>query len=233
MFQLRKIELTNFRSYKGTHSFEFPLLRGLYFLTGSNNTELGSNGSGKSTLLDAIIWALYNRTARGLKANEVISWGATNCSVALELTIGPAEFIIKRSQKPNALSINGNPVDQDELQKYIRLNFDSFLYSVINPQFGESFLALSPTAKLILFSDIMGLDFWLEKSDAAAKKADLISWQVEELKRILNQLEGQRTALVDEIKHIKEAASTFDSNQKVKIATIKQEIATPSASLFQ
>ena len=132
MLDLHSIHLNNFRTYYGAHTFEFPIKDGLYFLTGINNVALGSNGAGKSTFLDAITWVLFGHTTRGLKANEVISWGATNCQVKLELTVGKNRYTIVRTQKPNNLILNDKPVDQEELQKHIRLNFDSFMYSVLN-----------------------------------------------------------------------------------------------------
>ena len=77
-------------------------------------------------------------------------------------------MLVTRSQNPNSLTIDLDDgkhiVDQETLQKYIVLNPESFVYSVILPQFGQSFFELRPAEKLTLFSDIMGLDFWLEKS---------------------------------------------------------------------
>ena len=205
MFNLHKIKLTNFRTYLGTHEFEFPTTNGLYFFTGENNAALGSNGAGKSTLLDAIVWALYGRTTRGLKAGEVISWGASTCQVVLELTVGDNRLTVKRSQKPNSLYLDDKPLDQKELEKHIRLNYDSFLYSVINPQFGVSFLSKSPSEKLTLFSDIMGLDYWLEKSENAADKSLQLERQVTNL---TNHIDIQK----ERLQHLEEIHSTFQEN---------------------
>src|SRR6266853_1333945 len=185
MFNLRSISFTNFRSYVGTHEFEFPKAVGLYYFTGKNLVEssLGSNGTGKSTFLDAITWCLYGLTTRKLKANEVLPWDSNvSCSVTLELTVGQQELQIKRTQKPNSLVLNDKLVDQIELETHIRLNFDSFLYTVINTQFGQSFFSLTPSAKLTLFSDIMELDFWLEKSEAAGYRTVGLSFQVAQIK---------------------------------------------------
>src|SRR5882724_12921083 len=185
MFKFNSIILDNFRSYVGIHEFKFPQTVGLYYFTGKNLSEpsLGANGSGKSTFLDAITWCLYGLTTRKLKASEVLPWDSdTGCSVTLELTVGQQQLQIKRTQKPNSLLLNDKPVDQTELETYIRLNFDSFLYSVINAQFGQSFFSLTPSAKLTLFSDIMGLDFWLQKSEAAGYKAVGLNFQADQIK---------------------------------------------------
>src|ERR1700693_674936 len=141
MLKLHRLKLNNFRSYRGTHTFQFPTANGLYFLTGKNKTSLGSNGAGKSTFLDAITWVLYGRTTRGLKANEIITWGENNCQAELDLTVAKARLTVKRTQKPNGLYLDNKPVDQADLEKHLRLNLESFLCTVIKPQFGESFLA--------------------------------------------------------------------------------------------
>src|ERR1700675_3172828 len=187
MFALHSIHLINFRSYQGTHHFDFPDRAGLYFFSGVNTVnELGSNGAGKSTFIDAILWALYGRTARGLKANEIITWGAGTASVELDMAVGQDSLHVKRTQKPNGLFLNGKPVDQEELQKHIRLNYDSFLHSVLNAQFGESFFSLVPSAKLTLFSDIMGLDFWLTKSEEANVQSEKLAQEINEIQTRLD-----------------------------------------------
>ena len=215
MFNLINIKISNFRSYRGEHVFEFPTVSGLYFLTGKNLAEpsLGSNGSGKSTLLDAIVWCLYGRTMRGLKSNEIVSWGGSGCSVTLDLTVGDNDLTIKRTHKPISLSINGDPVDQTELEKHIRLNYDSFLHSVIDAQFGQPFLSLLPSAKLDLFSDILNLNYWLEQSDKTAELAKATDGQLTTLQSTLDRQEGQIAALQQDIKTLKENAEQFDTVQ--------------------
>ena len=219
MFNLDRIEIHNFRSYCGEHAFEFPMSNGLYFLTGKNLVEpsLGSNGSGKSTLLDAITWALYGRTMRGLKSNEVVSWGLSGCSVTLDLVVGNDGLKIKRTHKPISLTVNGNPVDQTELEKHIRLNYDSFLHSVIDAQFGQPFLSLLPSAKLDLFSDILNLNYWLEQSDKTAELVKATEGQLATLQSTLDRDEGKVGTLQQDIKLLKENAEQFDAVQDDKI----------------
>lgn len=215
MFDLHKLKINNFRSYKGKHEISFPTINGLYFLTGKNIAQpaLGANGAGKSTLLDAITWVLFGCTTRGLKAAEVVSWGLTSCQCALELTVGAQRLKIKRTQSPNGLFLDEKPVDQKELQKHIRLNFDSFLYSVINAQFGQSFLSLQSSAKLSLFSDVMELNFWLEKSDEAATLSKEFKEQAETLRTTIARHEGQMITVTDDIEALEEKAASFETER--------------------
>jgi len=180
VFDIHSITFENFRSYSGKHKFDFPTEAGLYFLTGDNQLEpkLGSNGAGKSTLLDAIYWCLYGKTLRGLKSSDVVTWGKKSCTVTLSLVCGHVTVHITRTQNPNSLELDGKPVDQADLEKYIGLGDEAFTYSVILPQFGQSFFELTPANKLTLFSQIMGLDYWLECSQKAALETTALEQKI-------------------------------------------------------
>jgi DNA repair exonuclease SbcCD ATPase subunit len=197
LFQIESVELENFRSYRGKHSIKLPTEPGLYLLTGRNEVEprLGTNDCGKSTLLDAIFWCLYGRTSRGLKAADVINWDETSCSVGVQLWFGVIPLYIKRTQSPNSLTMESLPISQDALQIRLGLSPDAFLYAMMLPQFGESFFDLAPAAKLTLFSQIMGLDYWLEKSQEAAETAGEIWAEIEEA----NHEEGRCDAQIEMI----------------------------------
>lgn len=221
MLRFHRIELHNFRSYRGDHSFDFPTESGLYFLTGSNNAALGSNGAGKSTFLDAITWCLYGTTTRGLRSNDVVSWGLSGCQVTLDLTVGSVRFIVKRTHKPISLTINGKPVDQVELEKHIRLNFASFLFSVINTQFGQSFLALSPAIKLTLFSDILKLDLWLKKSDEAATVTKRHEATLATLQTTVDKLKANTTTYEADVAELCEQVATFNDSKNERLVILQ------------
>jgi len=226
MFDLHRITLFNFRSYNGSHTFDFPTTDGLYYFTGRNlfEPELGANGAGKSTMLDAITWCLYGWTTRGLKANEVLSWfGGVSTHVVLELTVGKKRFTVKRSQKPNGIWIDDKPVDQRELETHLGLNYEAFTHSVISPQFGDPFFDKSPSDKLKLFSDIMKLDYWLTLSDLTGKIVTSLENDIAGFVRVIDQHEGKiEIAKADiEILELKEA--TFEADKQKQLATIKAE----------
>jgi DNA repair exonuclease SbcCD ATPase subunit len=223
MFDLHSIRLKNFRSYQGEHNFDFPTEPGLYFFTGETGTALGANGAGKSTLLDAITWGLYGRTTRGLKASEVLTWGKATCQVELKLTIGQNTLSVKRIQKPNTLTLNGKPVDQAELEKHLRLNYEAFLHSVINAQFGASFLALLPASKLGLFSDLLELNFWLQKSEEASDLTIKQELKIQAKQQLLAKQSGQLSSCLDDIKNLKIEISNFEKSRGIKLASFKQE----------
>lgn len=226
MFDIYSIAIENFKSYAGKHRFNLPTQAGLYFLTGENRVEprLESNGAGKSTLLDAVYWCLYGKTLRGLRGGDVVTWEAESCTVELDLCIGDDAITVTRSQNPNKLLIDDRPVDQETLQKQIRLGDDAFLYSVIMPQIGQSFFELTPTAKLSLFSQIMGLDYWLERSTAAAERADRLKGELNTLStKIANQHEWLKRGAI-EIADLVQKEADFEKAQQQTIHFLNKDL---------
>lgn len=216
MFDITRIELNNFKSYVGKHEFDFPTEPGLYFLTGSNELEprLESNGSGKSTLLDAIYWCLYGKTPRGLRAGDIVSWGERGCGVSLFITVGKETYVIRRTQNPNSLTINGDSVDQSGLDRVLNVTPTAFMYSVLMPQFGQSFYELSPSDKLSLFSQIMNLENWLEYSHKAADEADTLEEQISSLSRQIGALELSLQTADSELQSLRDKSAGFEAEQK-------------------
>jgi len=221
MYKLHSIKWGNFKSWRGDHEFVLPDVPGLYCLTGENQFEpkLGSNGSGKSTLLDTIYWCYFGRTPRGLRAGEIVNRDEKSAYVEVDQTIGTRRFSIRRTQSPNNLVlIEGGKktiVDQIELQQWLRFNPESFTYAVMFYQDvakGRSFFDLKPEAKLTLFSQIMELDFWLEKSDAAAK----------EVKWYEAKIQTEREATIS-------LTATIDAT-KANIQTLKKNFADHEAA---
>jgi DNA repair exonuclease SbcCD ATPase subunit len=230
LFQIESVELENFRSYRGKHSIKLPTEPGLYLLTGRNEVEprLGTNDVGKSTLLDAIFWCLYGRTSRGLKAADVVNWDETSCSVTVGMWLSDVPLIVKRTQSPNSLQrSNGavplHPVSQDDLQKRLGLGPDAFQYAMMLPQFGESFFDLAPAAKLTLFSQIMGLDYWLEKSQEAAETAGEIWAEIEEANHEEGRCDAQIEMINVDLQLLGGKQKEFVEAQKRVIATLGKD----------
>src|SRR5215471_20175473 len=99
---LTRVKLTNFRSFTGTTSIDLTTRAGLKLISGENRVEprLGANGAGKSTLWDAVAFALYGTSVKGLRAADLIAYGALHTAVALTLTIDGEERTIQRSAPP-------------------------------------------------------------------------------------------------------------------------------------
>lgn len=238
MFDIHSVTLTNFRSFKGAHHIELPKKPGLYLVTGHNETEprLGANGVGKSTLLDAMYWAFYGKTPRGLKASDVVTWGEKSCSVTVTAFIGFDIYEITRTQSPNSLSVKGpvmtrTDVSQEYLQKLLRIGPEAFTYAVMLPQFGESFFDLAPAAKLSLFSEIMELDYWLGKSKAAEELAAEIATAKAGLEGEASKYRGQLEVYDADVLNLKKLSGGFADAKAAKILELGNELDNVQQSL--
>src|SRR5258706_1035620 len=226
MFSIKSVELCNFRSFIGVHKWILPERPGLYYMTGINhdNPRLDGNGCGKSSLLDAVSWCLEGKTTRGLRSNDIIARGYNTCFVIVEVDVGNEILKIKATQNPNSLTCNGHTVDRETLTKQLRLNFQSFLYSVIIPQAGNSFLDLSPGEKLTLFSQIMDLDLWLEKSELALEKSKEIKSNIDHCERDIAQHNGRLTAIVSTMNGLQVKSEEFDQKKAEKVEHLSIEL---------
>ncbi|MFA9261835.1 MAG: AAA family ATPase [Undibacterium sp.] len=79
--------------------------RGLVLIQGENldDTSASSNGAGKSSIADALSWALYGITARGVSGDDVVNetiGGQTEVSVCIE--DGAQAYVIQRYRKHSA-----------------------------------------------------------------------------------------------------------------------------------
>src|SRR5881296_3804756 len=88
--KLLSLYANNFKKLK----LKQPLLftEGIILITGLNEC-------GKSTILDAILYALFGRMIRPSQKpgnDEIISYGASDCSVKLEFAIGPNKYRVTR-----------------------------------------------------------------------------------------------------------------------------------------
>ena len=205
MLTLNKIQVTNFKSLVGNHTFDFfGGQSGLYYITGKNQVEpmLGANGCGKTTLLDAITWTLYGKTTRGLRAANVHSWTAKTKTTAatIHVTVNNIPATIYRSWTPNKLVLqiadeDGKDVVQEVIDDFLRKTEIEFRNSVIIGQFATTFFDLPPSTKMGVLTDVLGLDQWLDLSaDAAALVTD-IEGDIREAEVILAKHQGSYDTL--------------------------------------
>lgn len=153
--QFVKLNLQNFMSFEDQ---EFTDLdhNGLTLIEGVNHDAGGSNGAGKSAVWDAISFALFGVTARGLKADAVIHRKfKKNCAVDLELWFGGHKYIIRRYRKhdefqdrfmvmhnkgPKKETVEKGTLDgtQKWLEEEFKIDYDLFKCTILFAQ-GETF----------------------------------------------------------------------------------------------
>lgn len=201
------LSITNFGPFKETQTFRFPSEPGFYFLWGDNQEQprLGANGAGKTKLLDALCWVIFGKTTRGLKAADAANWDVGK-GAAVEFVYLVDEELpctVRRTWSPNSWTwtdwegaVHDLAKDSNPLLADLRLDFTPFLNCVMMAQAQPMFLDLKAEAKAALFSEVMGLDRWLDYATKASRKAS--DWDVacRKLEREIAELTGQLSALV-------------------------------------
>jgi len=199
MFKPLTLSIQGFKSFTNLQTFTFPKKEGFYFLTGKNTSEpeLEANGSGKTSMWDAMIWCLYGKTSRNLKASDIGNWGGKHkCLVELSFEYDGAVYFLKRTWKPNTLKIAAmesdfETTDQNNINDIIGLDFEAFQYAILFSQFRNMFFDLKPAEKASLFASILDLSEWDDYSDKAKQQFGSLEGFYYDTKEYLAELKGK------------------------------------------
>jgi DNA repair exonuclease SbcCD ATPase subunit len=225
---IETLELHNFRSFYGQHHFNFAARgSGLYYLTGENWAEprLGGNGSGKTSLIEAICWAFYGRTTRGLRGPQVCNWKAEcGCEVAVRLD----GYVIRRGWSPNKLTVEQDgsalEVTQEDLERdLLPLSYFAFINAVVLGQFGSFFFDLTPANKMAVVSDVLSIETWGQRSQAARKYADELIKQKDKAESRAETIDETITRLRDEIEQYRVKSAEFVEQRDANIRLLEQQ----------
>lgn len=222
------LTLCGIKSFREKQTFYFPSGIGLFFMFGENTLEpyLGSNGTGKSSTWDGLFWVLYGKTLRGLRAGDVRSWrskGPYYANLSFVDDNGNSHDLY-RSMDPNSLLLDGTEISQEDLSGIIKVPFESSLYSVVFGQKNSKFFDLKPAEALKLFTEILELDVWLERSDRASKKFSELSNSRSELQGFFSETKGKVEALEEGLEGYSQHSKTWAREQKKKIKDKAKEL---------
>ena len=126
------IGFKNFLSF-GSQFQDIKLKNGINFVTGYDKDKDKSNGAGKSSFLEAIPFALYGKTARNIKQDQIVNWkNKKNCEVVFRFIINDDTYEILRALKPNKLEIykNGTMLDQDAKKTDYQVMFEQDIFGI-------------------------------------------------------------------------------------------------------
>jgi len=195
----------------------------LYFLQGGENMvdpELGSNGVGKSTIWGILCWVLFGKFPDGLKAGDLKSWASNEKGYYAKLWL--ERDLIVRTWKPNNLTINGEVVEQKELEQRIGISFDTFISSVVLSQGGNMFFDLPPPKKLSMFTSLLGLENWIEYSKQAQNAANDMTEDIFSVEKEISKLGGMLDSLNTE--ELQDESKSWRSNKQTKIERAKSKV---------
>jgi DNA repair exonuclease SbcCD ATPase subunit len=215
--------LEGFRSFRSPQTLDLGAFApGLYLVSGVNEVEpdLEANGAGKSSLFEAVYWALYGKTSRNLKGENVKAWRYKGpCRVELQF----GKDVVQRVRARGiTLSLSGKEVDQAEVDAYVRLSPDAFLHTCYFAQFSPAFIDLSPASRMELYAEIMGLEFWEQKARTAAALQKEFAQELSAASLSVSELKGQLQGL--KAQDFTEAEREWKARQGAKLVALTQEL---------
>ena len=222
------ITIERFKSFNKKCVINLARGVGLHFVKGLNNAEpeLGANGAGKSSIFDALSWSMYGKTVDGLRNPDLKPWGngSGQTSVRLMLHIDDEGHKIARTASPNALSLNGKPIDQPALERLLGLSFESFKQTILLGQGQPLFVDLSPRDKMSLLADVLELDRWEQRSDHAKLEASNIRQHIDRLHGSLAPLESLIKQIREQIDVLSIKHDTWEKENFKEVLEAKAEL---------
>jgi len=120
--------------------------RGLLLIQGVNSDDpsANSNGAGKSSTVDALCWALFGVTARGLSGDSVVNrFEGKNCKVEIEFSLNGKTYKVSRHRKHSKgknrlvfecdgadLTLGTDKLTQDSIEKTLGCTLEVFTASI-------------------------------------------------------------------------------------------------------
>jgi len=177
---------------------------GLTLIEGVNRDEVYSlsNGAGKSSLIEALYWGLYGQTIReGLKDDVINSTAGEKCRVDVVLEVDGKEYRIRRSRKPNSLSLKSGKEDMTchtvrETEKLVArivgMPSERFLQTILlEGGMKAAFAHLTDTYRKQFLEEILGLQVWERFQKAALGAAREAAESVTGLQRDIDIVKQQ------------------------------------------
>ena len=217
----------------------------------SNTLVSGDNGAGKSTMLDALTFALFGKSFRGINIPQLPnSINDKDCEVEIIFSVGKVEYRVFRSLKPKKFEIykDGTLLDQSATVKdyqkmleeqILKMTYKSFCQVVI---LGSSnyvpFMQLTAADRRSVVENLLDIDIFSvmntlvkAKMQVAKEKVKDIEYKIviaknkaEEKEKLIRSLENKSNASVDKYKKEIESSNTSITKLNTEIQDIQKQI---------
>lgn len=227
--ECESVGFKNFLSF-GSKFQDVSFKNGLNFVVGMDKDRDKSNGAGKSSFLEAPVFALFGKTAREIKIDQIVNWrNRKKCEVVFRFKINDDMYEVLRALKPNKYEIykNGSLIDQDSDKRVYQENFNENIFGMdykifmslvhSNVNSSANILSMSKPEKRKFMEKMFGLEIFSKMNDICNKKLSSIESKVSEAElKVKNELEKidnakkTKKSFEDQIKNIDQYNDDLD-----------------------
>ena len=190
----------------------------------------GENGSGKSTMLDALTYALYGKSFRGINISSLVnSVNEKDCVVEIEFQSGKHKYKVIRGMKPKVFEIHrdGLLLDQDAKandyqqmleDQILKMSYKAFCQVVI---LGSSnytpFMKLSTSDRRSVVEDLLDINIF-------SLMNSVLKERLTNVKDRIGLLKGTIVGLEAKITGHKRVLDTLDRKKRESVDEKQNEI---------
>ncbi len=240
--RLQTVSLSNFLCYEDAG---FKIEDGVTLVVGQAR-DFNSNGAGKTTLFEAVFWALFGRTTKGVAAEDVVRRGTDKCNVHLEIEVDGRQLAVSRTRTKEGQTLSvvedGGEIwggSTAEVTKALgqRLGITPDLFQAL-AYFSQSRLVLFSQAtdseRKGMLSDLCGLEVFQKASTTARTRLKAVLTEVEAVVRLLEVERGAQVQAAEHLKELREMqvvaeAEAIDSRKALDDLVVELEARAQSA----
>jgi len=234
--RFESVEIQNFMSIK-KEKFNLDK-RGLVLIQGINKDDdnFESNGAGKSVLIESIVYALFGKTIRGLKADEVVNnKEKKNCFVKLTIEDNGVSYIVERYRKHKTKNndviiykdgIDITPVGEkvkELIQEIIQMDYLTFTSSILYTARSFTFTSTTDKEMKSAFDTMLGFDLWNKCQEIAKFHRNKIDTELNKALYRQENIESTIKNLESELEILNKREKEYKENVKNKMNFLKKE----------
>lgn len=238
--QIKHVLAENFLSHESLNLGLANL--GLVLIEGENRDQGGSNGAGKSTIFEAIVWALFGTTSRGLKGDDVIRLDlkknpVKNTRVVLDIELDGHLVQVARHRKHSKfenkvllfidgkeITLGTNQETDAKIEELLQIDEASFVSAVMYPQDWKGFASLTDAQQKDILDKILGTQRYAEAQERLKAKVKKTQTSMTSLKARRTAMQAQITQLQNNAANLQEQHEHFERTHGQKVQNAAEQV---------